>query len=553
VYKAKSALAEGGRALHLPKWELDKIAKVLVERPVGDARSLKVLEDTFTTTEEGKKFLNKYPAMALAARIEGHPQNAGQHAAGIVISKGLITSHVAVDSSKGVAMCDLRDAEKLNLIKIDMLGLTQLSVFERAFELINDGSNIKTLEALPLDEAHVFDVLNRKNFCGVFQFTGKALQGIAEKFTITSFEDIVSTTALARPGPMHSGGADKWVLRRAGRRPVTYYDPVFEKELKDTLGIIIYQEQVMNIGRNIGGLSWPDVIAMRKAMGKSQGFEALNKFGDPWKAGAIAKGVPQDVAVKVWREMCEYGAYAFNKSHSVAYAMLSYWCCWFKAYHPVEFAAATLDQEKDPLTQIAILTELGDEGLNYVAVDPDFSTDKWAVKIDGEGRKVLVGPLSNIRGIGPKAVQDIIAARKSGAALKPAMASKLKAAKTPIDTLTPVGDRVAELVPDLAKMKIDTKPTPINGVQCNGKTSTFVVIGILQTISPRENSTLKMFMKDDSGEIYAQIDGGLFDTIGKDIIDRGKARRAIYAFKGECPSSFRMIKVNKVKYLGDMA
>jgi DNA polymerase-3 subunit alpha len=266
--------------------------------------------------------------------MENHPSSAGQHAAGVVVTQEPIAEFVAVNFKTGGAMCDKKDAEDLNLLKIDALGLTQLSVFERTLELIGIPSRNGFLETIPLDDAAAFEVLNRGHFAGIFQFTGSTVKSLTKEITIDHIEDMIAITALARPGPIGSGGAEQWVRRRNGVDKVTYPHELFRPHVEMTLGIVLYQEQVMQIGRDIGDLSWEDVNALRRAMSKSLGKEFFDKYGDRWKASAIAKGIPASILDGVWDDLCNYGAMAFNRSHSVAYGLVSYWCCWLKAHHP---------------------------------------------------------------------------------------------------------------------------------------------------------------------------------------------------------------------------
>lgn len=323
----------------------------------------------------------------------------------------------------------------------------------------------------------------------------------------------------------------------------------------------------MQVGREVGGLSWEEVTALRRIMGKSLGAEAFDQFGAKWKAGAQERGVPADVAERVWDDLCANGNYAFNKSHAVAYAIVSYWCCWLKAHHPVEFAAATLDAESDPARQIAILRELNDEGVKYVAVDAERSTERW-VPAERDGVRVLVGPLTNVKGLGPASVREILSARDKGDELRPALSKRLAIAKTEIDTLFPVGDRVRKLHPDLGAVNIFTEPTPIIRAQC-GVQGEIVIIGVLQRMTPKDENapeavakrgrqlsgptqSLNMFFADDTDEIFVKVDRFSYERMAKGIIERGRVGRAIYAIKGSIPVDFRMIKIKAVRYLGDM-
>jgi hypothetical protein len=466
-------------------------------------------------------------------------------------------------------MCDKKDAEDLNLLKVDALGLTQLSIFERTLELIGKPSVSGFLETLPMDDVKAFDVLNKGHFSGIFQFMGGALQSLAKQTNFTHVNDLIAITALARPGPMATGGAGSWVKRKKGDEKISYPHDILEPYLKDTLGIVVYQEQVMQIGREVGDLTWEQVTALRKAMSKSLGEEFFNQFGDPWKNAAIKKGMPENVAHEFWKDLCAFGAWGFNKSHAVAYGTVSYWCCWLKAHHPVEFAAATLDAESEPLKQIKMLRELANEGIGYRPIDAEHSTEFWEPKTAGR-QKILVGPLTNIKGVGPAAVKTIKECRRKSGPKMPTRLQKLLAnPQTPIDSLYPVRDRVKRLYPDLKAVNIFTEPTEIIDVQA-GKQREVVIIGVAQRIVPRDRNEvvqvakrngrkwrgnslyLNLFVRDDSDEIFCMLDTGLFLKKGQPIIERGRAGKSIYAIKGTVPPDFRMVYVNAVKYLGDL-
>lgn len=569
LFRPKSAIKQAAQQLGIALWKTDKVTDNIIERSGGDSRALQTLEDTLKDTDAGRGLLKEFPEIMVAAKMEGHPNNASQHAAGIVITEKPVFNYVAVDERTSSLMCDKKDAEDYNLLKIDALGLTQLSIFERTLELIGVSVEEQNsfLVNLPLNDPEAFQVLNDSKFSGVFQFMGGALQSLAKQVNINHLEDIVAITALARPGPMSSGGANTWAKRRTGKERINYPHPLFEPHLKQTLGVVMYQEQVMTIGREIGDLSWEDVTDLRKAMSKSLGKEYFDKYGDRWKKAAAAKGIPAGVLNKVWDDLCAYGAWAFNRSHSVAYGIVSYWCCWLKAHHPVEFAAATLDAETDPLRQIQLLRELADEGVDYISVDAKHSTSRWEVTQKGN-RKVLVGPLTQIKGFGPAAVSEILLARKEGKELRPAVAKRLAGAKTMIDSLYPVADRVKELVPDLQDINIVSRVWPAVKVQC-GIEGSVMIIAVVRKIAPLDENepvkvakrgyaykgktkALNLFLIDDTDEIFCKVNREDFDRLAVDIIERGRPGRAIYAVKGTVPAKFRMISVKSIKYIGDM-
>jgi len=569
MFQPRSALKQIGEQVGVPGWMMEKTLDGIIERSSGDSRALQALEDTLRDTEAGRELLETYPVVGLAGRLEGHPHNAGQHAAGIIITQEPVTSFLALDSRTGSVMCDKKDAEDLNLLKIDALGLTQLSIFERTLEQIGVPPVSGWLEKLPLDDKEAFKVINDQKFAGVFQFAGSALQSLSKQVRVEHVEDIISITALARPGPLATGGANSWVRRKIGQEQVQYPHKLFEPLLKDTLGIVMYQEQVMNIGREIGELSWGDVTALRKAMSKSLGKEYFDQFGDKWKANAAKRGIPAATLDKVWDDLCAYGSWAFNRSHSVAYGIISYWCCWLKAHHPLEFAAATLDAEADPQNQIKILRELANEGVDYVDVDPDNSTDRWSVAKVG-GKRKLVGPLTQIHGIGAAAAKEIINARNAGEKVRPVLLKKLTNPKTSISTLTPVADSaLAAANGDLRNINIVTKPKAIKEIVCK-RDDEVVIVALLKRLAPRDENdaqkvakrgkkvegphmSVNMFFQDDTGEIFCKIGRYDYDRLAPDVLNRGKAGKAIYAIKGTVPKDFLMVSVKQIKYIGDIA
>jgi len=567
LYKPKSAINEACAALKIPLWETKAVIDSIIVRSSGDSRAMNTIEDTFTTTKPGREFAEKYPQALIAVEMEGHPRHYSQHAAGIVVTEEPVIHYVAVDSRSGAAMCDKKDAEELNLLKIDALGLTQLSVLEDVLEAI--GKPLNFFDTLAVDDDAAFDVLNRGHYAGIFQFNGLALKSVARQIKFNHIEDIISVTALARPGPLASGGTHEWIKRKNGESAVRYPHPLFEPYLKNSMGIVIYQEQVMEIGRNIGDLSWGDVTALRKAMSKSLGKEYFDQFGDRWKAGAVAKGIPRDVLDKVWDDLCAYGAWSFNRSHSVAYGLISYYCCWAKANYPYEFAAATLSHENDPEKKMLVLRELDSEGIRYIPVHPTISTERWEVaEVDGE--KVLVGPLSGIKGMGPKMVAAAMSAKAKGEPLPQRAAKLLNSPKTDIDTIFPVRDSINSILPDPRELNIYTKPTRICDIIPDGtEQGEFVVFVVVKKIAPRDENeevnvakrgyklkgpSLKLNLRiaDDTEEMLAMVSRYDYDRVAKPIIDRGGVNKSLYAFKGKCMKDFKMMIINRAIYIGEM-
>jgi hypothetical protein len=326
----------------------------------------------------------------------------------------------------------------------------------------------------------------------------------------------------------------------------------------------------MTIGKDIGDLSWDDVTALRKAMSKSLGKEFFDQYGDKWKSRAIEKGIPVATAEKVWDDLCAYGSWAFNRSHAVAYGIVSYWCCWLKAHHPAAFAAATLSHTDNVDTQLKLLRELVEEGIEYSPFDPEFSTDKWSIGLKGNN-KILVGPLGNVVGIGPKKVEEILSARsRPGEKVSAGTQKLMDNPKTKIDSIYPLRERMKKVCPDLREKNIFSPVTNIIDCQFNGDNQEVLVIVTLSQIKPRDENEqmtvakrgyeikrgptayLNLRITDDTDTCFAKIDRWKYEELGKPIVNRGRARRAIYAIKGIIPKDFRMIRVTNVRYLGDM-
>lgn len=567
MYQAKSALRESAAAMDIAPWLLDPVKEVLIERADGDERAFNTIEDTLKETVPGNKFLEKYPEIMIATEMEGHPRHAGQHAAGIVITEQPIRQYIAIDQRTGATMCDKRDAEELNLLKIDALGLAQLSIFEKALELAKLPRD--HLFSLGLDDPAAFDVLNRGKFTGIAQFNGQALQSIAKQIEIKEFRDLAAISALARPGPLGGGATEQWVKVRRGVTQPSYPHKLLEPHLKSTLGVVIYQEQVMTISREVAGMSWEDVTGLRKAMAKTQGQEVFNKYKEKFVSGCVEKKIPKDLAETLFDDLSSFGSYAFNLSHAVAYAMISYYCCWLKAYYPLEFAAATLTYTDSPETQIKLLREMAAEGVEYLPADIDLSSTTWTVKKGGNWNH-LVGPLNNVVGVGPKMMSTIMSCRARGEPLPERARKLLENPKTKIDSLFPIAAAFKRLMPDPKAMKIFSEPKRIIDVQTNGSEYEVLVLACVEQINPRDENDekslakrngqkmsgstafLNLWLADDTDSVFAKIDRSIFETYGKPIVERGRAGKALYAIKGNVPRGFRMVSVKAVRYIGDL-
>lgn len=557
-YKAKSTIADVAKQLDIPKWEVKDLSDAIIERSTGDARAAFCIMDTFEQLEIGRKTLEKFPALRVAAHIENHAKASGQHAAGIVVTADRVSRYCSIDRRTGAAQVDKKDAEKLNLLKIDALGLRTLSVIQDCLDEI--GWTREQLLAYPLNDEEAFDVLNRKSFSGIFQFEGYALQSLCTQLKVENFEDIASLTALARPGPLESGGAAEFIKRRIGKASTVHLHPSIAGVTKVTYGIVIYQEQVMQIAREMGQLSWEDVSELRKAMSKSLGKEFFDGYWERFRLGALKQGVKEDDAKVVWDNINTMGSWSFNRSHAVAYGMVSYWTAMLKAKFPLQFATACLRNAKEEEQGILLLRELAKEGFRYKAFDPDLSEKDWMVK-DG----VLIGGLTNVKGIGPKTADDILERRRSGKPLTNGQRNKLANGETPYDTISEGEDKWGHIKKNPEKYTIRTAITDIGHItdQDEGE---FLIIGKIKekdlrdlndpnAVKKRDGKVIKgqslilhITAQDDTGNIRVTIDRHNYKVWGIPLVEKSKIGDW-YLFKGRMKAGFRKISCNRWRKL----
>ncbi len=554
------AIGEFSKALGIPPWETEDVKKSIVEVFAGDNRSNMCISDTLSTTQSGKDLIEKYPQMELTSRIEGHARHFGKHAAGIVVGNENLEIYSGVNVREGSLMIDKKDAEYLNLLKIDCLGLRTLSILEECAEL--SGFDFRHFYDMPLDNKKVFDIFNNHRVSGIFQFEGYAVASVSQKMGVHNFNDIVAITALARPGPLHSGGADTYIKRRTGQEKVEYIsnDKAYVDETSETFGVIIYQEQLMTIARNFGGLSWEDVSALRKAASKSLGEEYFNKYRDNFLEGTEKRGVSPAVAIEVWENMVTFGAWGFNKSHAVSYALISYWTACAKAYYPLQFAVANLNHSRGDEQSVKLLRDMvTNDGIEYSPIDPEKSDIKWTVS----GGK-LIGGLTNLYGIGIQKAKDMIQKRKGGTPYTKAQSEKLMNPSTAFDILFPAEHYWGDIYKYPKKFGLSKKPSKIKDVHGEG---TFTVIAKiveknlidlneLSKVVSRggeiiEGNSLYLSMKieDDTDGIHCSISKYKFEQIGIEISESARVGIDWFLIKGKIRGDYRKINASKILWL----
>lgn len=566
-FQAKNTIDEVTKGLGIPKFEAEGVVMSLPKYAANDPRNDTALKEALETTPKGKAFMDKYPNFEVAKRFGGHPRHSGTHAAGVVILDQPINHFFSVDTRTNTIQADGKVAEAAGALKADILALIELSIFKRTLELA--GLPMNHLDNLTYDDPNVFSILNERKFNGIFQLSGRAARVYANQIEFTSLEDISSISAIARPGAMQSGAAEKWIRRKNGLEEVTYPHPLFEPHLKNTLGVLVYQENLMTLCREVAGMEWKQVTALRKAVGKSLGPEAMAEHKDPFVSGMVRNGVPEETAESFWREILGWAAYGFSRNHSYSYSMISYICAYLKFYHGKEYAAAMLTYRDSTESQLELLREMTKEGVEYQAIDPEHSTDRWRV-VNGK----LIGPLTLIKGLGAKKVLQILSARARSEPLPDSIQKLLSNPKTEIDSLTPIATAISKL--DTSKaLRPETVVTPIAEIQCDGSwQDNVIVMGVAEVIKerseneperqaarkgrgdreiyPGQDKYVEIRLKDDTeSNFLCKIGAKDYAQLAPKVLDK-KQGSAIFAIKLTITPEIRMGLVKGVNYVGEL-
>jgi len=401
---ARAVLKDVARVLDLSFQDADRISK-LVPSEVGITLQRAIEEAPGLKNVRGESPVHD-KLIRNALVLEGLNRNPGIHAAGVLITPTPLINHCPLyRSAKGdvTTQFDMKQAEKLGLLKIDFLGLRTLTVIDKALKLIAEvkGIEMKASE-IPLDDPQTFSLLREGRTVGVFQLESSGMQELVRKLKPTCFEDITAINALYRPGPLGADMDTVYVERKHGRQPVRYKHPDLEPILKDTYGVILYQEQVMQIASQMGGFSMGQADTLRKAMGKKK-VEIMDAMKVEFIAGAIESDYDRRLAAEIFEEMAHFAQYGFNKSHSAAYAVLSIQTAWLKAHHQAEFMAATMTTEMRKSERI---TQLIDEvkvlGLEIQPPDINRPRAEFGVRAGA-----VVFGMGAVRGVGSKAIEAI--------------------------------------------------------------------------------------------------------------------------------------------------
>ncbi len=420
-FKGKNSLEDVARAFRLPKWEIDTVKELLIERSSGDLRAAATIEDTVEMFPEVRRIFEKYPELNNAMRLEGNVRGMSVHAAGLVIANEPLTNACAVyckiDQKTGlpaldgdglpqeVISLDKYDAEYLNVLKLDALGLKTMGMIRLALEHI--GMTLEELYALPLTDQETITGFQRSDVVGVFQFDGRAMRSVNAGVIPDNFFEICDVNALARPGPLHSGATADYIDVKHGRKPATHYNKIVDDITVHTNFQIVYQEQILQVVRNLGNFSWEEAARIRKIISKKRGEQEFNTQRAKFVEGAKTHGLSAGDADKVFSLLATAGAYAFNAAHCVSYGMLAYWTMWLKRHHPDAFYLGCLRKFPDKRNQLLRDALNHDISVGKLALNKSQINWSW----DPEDRCLRPG-LTSVKGIGESMGTKILTARE---------------------------------------------------------------------------------------------------------------------------------------------
>ncbi|CAM5449124.1 DNA polymerase III subunit alpha [Streptomyces pseudogriseolus] len=424
--KAKNAIKDSARVLGYPYAMGDRITKAMPADVLGKGIPLSGITDPahprYSEAGEVRGMYENEPdvkkVIDTAKGVEGLVRQMGVHAAGVIMSSETITDHVPVwvRHTDGVTITqwDYPSCESLGLLKMDFLGLRNLTIMDDAVKMVkaNKGIDIDLL-SLPLDDPTTFELLQRGDTLGVFQFDGGPMRSLLRLMKPDNFEDISAVSALYRPGPMGMNSHTNYALRKNGQQEITPIHPELEEPLKEVLdvtyGLIVYQEQVQKAAQIIAGYSLGEADILRRVMGKKKPEELAKNF-TIFQAGARKNGYSDEAIQALWDVLVPFAGYAFNKAHSAAYGLVSYWTAYLKANHPAEYMAALLTSVKDDKDKSAVyLNECRRMGIRVLPPNVNESESNFAA----QGDDVILFGLSAVRNVGTNVVESIIKCRKA--------------------------------------------------------------------------------------------------------------------------------------------
>lgn len=410
---ARAAVRDVARVLQVPYAESDRLAK-LIPPPV-QGRHIPLKKSVAEDADLKKEYESNPTAREVfdyAMRLEGTIRSHGVHAAGVVIAPDDIVNYAPLEmAQKGVVSTQypMGPIEELGLLKMDFLGLSNLTIINNALRIIRKvHKNEIDLSKIPLDDAKTYELFQRGDTTGVFQLESSGMKRYLRELKPNVFDDIIAMCALYRPGPLGAGLTDSFVRRKNGQEEVVYEHELTKNALEPTYGVIVYQEQVMQMSKEMSGFTGGEADTLRKGIGKKIP-EVMQKMGKQFIEGAVENGVPRPVVEKIWNDILGFADYAFNKSHSACYALIAYWTAYLKAHYPDAFMAALMTSDHDDIDRLAIeISECKYMGIQVLSPDVNQSFGEFAV-VPGENA-IRFGMIA-VKGVGAGAAEEIIRAR----------------------------------------------------------------------------------------------------------------------------------------------
>ncbi|MBL0671450.1 DNA polymerase III subunit alpha [Aeromonas hydrophila] len=416
---AKAVVRDVGRVLGHAYGFVDRISKLIPPDPgMTLAKAFEAepkLPELYEQDEEVKDLID------MARRLEGVVRNAGKHAGGVVIAPTKITDFAPLycddEGHHPVTQFDKNDVEYAGLVKFDFLGLRTLTIIDWALGMINprlakEGKPPVDIAAIPIDDKRSFDLLQRYETTAVFQLESRGMKDLIKRLQPDCFEDMIALVALFRPGPLQSGMVDNFIERKHGKEAISYPDEKWQHEslqpiLEPTYGIILYQEQVMQIAQTLAGYTLGGADMLRRAMGKKKP-EEMAKQRAGFEEGAVKNGVDGELAMKIFDLVEKFAGYGFNKSHSAAYALVSYQTLWLKTHFPAEFMAAVMTADMDNTDKIVTLVDEC-QRMGLTVIPPDVNTGRYRFSVNEEGH--IVYGIGAVKGVGEGPIDAILEAR----------------------------------------------------------------------------------------------------------------------------------------------
>ncbi len=556
---AKGVIRDVARVMDMPYSQADAMAKLIPDELGIDLKGAYEKEPKIKELIESNPLANKVWEFSLA--LEGLNRNAGTHAAGVVISNEPLWEKTPIFKPSGqdtlATQYNGKYVEDVDLIKFDFLGLKTLTVIEEANKLVEQrhGKRIDFVKE-DINDPKVYEYISTGDTLGLFQIESAGMQDLAKKLKPSGFEDIIAMLALYRPGPMESGMLDDFVERKHGRAKITYMFPELEPILKPTYGVIVYQEQVMQIVQTIGGFSLGGADLVRRAMGKKI-KEEMDKLKEEFAIGAGKKGFDMEKARELFDLIVKFAGYGFNKSHSAAYAMVTFYTSFLKYYYPTEFMAAILTLEKNNTDKVVkYVDEL--KSLGITLRPPNINRSELVFQADEiDGEKIVFFGMGAIKGAGDVAINSIIATRNEGGEFKDMsdFVSRIDASKVNkrvIESLIKAGafddfghtrnaliSQIEEIV-EAAGKAMQAKKQAIGSLFGDGEEMTHVEVNIqpmeeydLLELLALEKESLGFYVSGHPLDKYREQLEGINYTLSSEIDDLADGSQALFIGKIE--------------------